>query len=75
MLSAHRGQSDKVLNLKGRKRPYFTRNPNELRSPERINNTDIYVETNLSANSIVKLSKSIISIFGYEEEDLFIEVG
>ena len=74
MLSAHREQFYKVLNLKGRKRPYFTRNPNELRVPERINNTEVYVETNLSANSIVKLSKSIISLFGYREDDLSIEV-
>ena len=74
MLSAHREQFDRVLNLKGRKRPYFTRNPNELRSPERIDSTEIYVETNLSANSIVKLSKSIIMLFGYRENDISIEV-
>jgi len=74
MLSVHREQFDKVLNLVGRKRPYFTRNPNELRSPERVNNTGIYVETNLSANSIVRLSKSIIELFGYRGDDLSIEV-
>jgi len=74
MLSAHKEQFYKVLNLKGWKRPYFTRNPNELRVPERINNTEVYVETHLSANSIVKLSKSIISLFGYKEDDLSIEV-
>ena len=74
MLYAHREQFYKVLNLVGRKRPYFTRNPNELRAPERINNTEIYVETNLNANSIVKLSKHIIELFGYREDDLSIEV-
>ncbi|MCD6238198.1 MAG: restriction endonuclease subunit R [Thermotogae bacterium] len=74
VLSAHREQFYKVLNLRGRKRPYFTRNPNELRNPERITNTEVYVETNLSANSIVKLSKSIISLFGYKEDDLSTEV-
>lgn len=74
MLSTHREQFDKVLNLAGRRRPYFTRKPNELRAPERVNNTDIYVETNLSANSIVRLSKNIIALFGYEEDDLSIEV-
>jgi len=73
MLSAHREQFNKVLNLRGRKRPYFTRNSNELRVPERINNTDIYVETNLNANAIVRLSKDIISIFGYKEDDLSID--
>ena len=74
MLSAHREQFDKVLNLVGRKRPYFTRNPNALRSPERVDNTEIYVETNLSANSIVKLSKNIIALFGYKEDNLSIEI-
>ena len=74
MLHAHGEQFYKVLNLVGRKRPYFTRNPNELREPERINNTEIYVETNLNANSIVKLSKHIIELFGYREDDLSIEV-
>jgi len=74
MLSVHREQFDKVLNLVGRKRPYFTRNPNELRNPERINNTKIYMETNLSARSIVKISKSLVELFGYKEDDLSIEV-
>ena len=38
MLSTNREQFDKVLNLRGRKRPYFTKNPNELWAPDRINN-------------------------------------
>ncbi|HEO65962.1 MAG TPA: restriction endonuclease subunit R [Spirochaetes bacterium] len=73
MLSAHRNQFDEVLKLVGRKRPYFTRNPNECRSPEKIDNTDIYVETNLSANYIIKISKDILAIFGYRSGDLVIE--
>jgi hypothetical protein len=44
-----------------------------LRDPERINNTDIYVETHFSANRIVELSKRIIRLFGYKESDLSIE--
>ncbi len=74
MLSAHKDQFEKVLNLAGRKRPYFTKNRNELRKPEKIGNTDIYVETHLNANNIVKLSKSIIAFFGYKSDDLSIEV-
>ena len=73
MLYVHREQFSRVLKLRGRKRPYFSKNPNELRKPERINNTDIYVETNLSANSIVKISKKIIALFGYGESDIHIE--
>ena len=74
MLATHRNRFEQVLSLRGRKRPYFTRNPNELRAPEKINGTDIYVEVNLSANSIVKLSIDILSLFGYTKEDLSIEI-
>jgi hypothetical protein len=56
----------KVLSLKGRKRPYFTLDANELRVPEKIRGTNIFVETNLSANSIVSLCEDVLSLFGYK---------
>jgi hypothetical protein len=64
---------DKVLELIGRKRPYFTFSPNELRTSQRIEGTNIYVETNLSSNQIVKISLNMISLFGYSADDLQIE--
>jgi len=73
MLTAHRDRFEEVLNLVGRKRPYFTKNSNELRSPEIINGTDIYIEVNLGADSIAKLSRDIISLFGYTRDDLSVE--
>lgn len=63
----HKKDFEKVLSLKGRKRPYFTKNANELRVPEKIKGTDIFVETNLSANSIVSLCEDVISLFGYKD--------
>lgn len=72
LVNSHKNQFDKVLTLKGRKRPYFTTNSNELRTPEKINNTNIYVEINLSANSIVKLCYELMAIFGYTKNDLII---
>lgn len=74
MVATHRDRFEQVLNLVGRKRPYLTKNPNELRAPERISGTEIYVEVNLSANSIVKLSRDIVSLFGYTNDDLLIDV-
>lgn len=70
MLKEHKSKFNKVLELKGHKRPYFTRNPDDLRHSKLINGTDIYIETNLSANSIVSVSKKIIELFGYNESDL-----
>lgn len=74
MFATHGDRFDQILKLIGRKRPYFTKNQNELRIPERVKGTTIYVEINLSANSIVKLSKDVLSVFGYSKEDLLIEV-
>jgi predicted type IV restriction endonuclease len=64
---------EKVLNLVGRKRPYFTRNPNELRIPQKISGTNIFVETNLNANQITKICSDMLSVFGYPEDALKIE--
>lgn len=69
----HRDSFDRVFNLSGRKRAYFTRERDELRSPCQIDNTDVFVETHMSANSIVRFSKRIISLFGYSENDLIIK--
>ncbi|AWB10268.1 type I restriction endonuclease [Thermodesulfobium sp. 4217-1] len=74
ILSKHKDQFNYVLDLHGTKRPYFSSKLDELRKPERISGTDIYLETNLSANSIVKLSKDIITLFGYKDSDLKIEI-
>jgi hypothetical protein len=73
MLATHRDRFEQVLNLRGSKKPYFTRNPNELRIPEKIDGTDIYAEVNLSAASIVKRSIDILSLFGYTKNDIAIE--
>lgn len=71
--AAHGTEFDKVLSLRGRKRPYFTRSENELRSPEKFGNTDIFLETNLSANQIVKICFDLLALFGYSSTDLRIE--
>ena len=73
MLANHKDRFPQVLNLIGRKRPYFTKNPNELRVPERINDTDIFVEINVSANQIVRLATAIVSLFGYSKDDLTLD--
>lgn len=73
MNSIHRNDFERVLSLQGRKRPYFTKNANELRVPEKIEGTDMFVEINLSANSIVKMCLDVLSLFGYSEKDFNIE--
>jgi len=69
----HETEFDKILSLRGRKWQYFSRNENELLKPRKIAKTDIFVETNFSSNSIVKLCYDVLDIFGYSGNDLRIE--
>lgn len=71
--TAHGAEFKKILSLRGRKRPYFSSNKDELWEPRKINNTEIFAETNLSANSIVKICFDILAVFGYSTNDLKIE--
>jgi hypothetical protein len=71
--TTHRTEFEKVLSLKGTKNVYFTHNKNELSNPEKINNTNIFVETKWSANGIVKFCYDILGLFGYSSSDLKIE--
>lgn len=70
----HTQDFDKVLQLiSKKKRPYFSRNPQELKAPSQIGNSQFYVDTNSNANQIVKLAKRVIALFGYGEDSLTIE--
>jgi len=66
--------TDRILTLRGKKRPYFTKDPDKLRAPFQVKGTDVFVETNLSANDIVKISKKLIVLYGYNENSIKIEV-
>lgn len=75
MLNAKHGdQFSKVLELKLRKRKYFALRGNQLKAPKKIPNTNIYVETNVSAHNITKLCRALIAEFDYSDEDLKVGV-
>lgn len=71
--SLHKQDFDRIMdiNLKGRK--FFPHDPNELGTPYKIKDTNIYVETKLSSNNVVRLCYNIIYEFGYPHNDLRIE--
>ena len=70
----HRDDFSMIFGLKGRKKPYFTRDESQLTEPSAIPNTDIFVETCWSANQTVKLCYRLIDLFGYSDDDLKVEV-
>lgn len=64
----------KVLNLKGQKRPYFSRNPKDLRESAEIIGTDIHVETNFSATDIIGMTRNLITLFECHEDSFSYEL-
>ena len=58
------------LALRGRKRAYFARGKNELYEPRAIMGTDLWAETNSSANDIVRRCHSLLAICGHAKTEL-----
>ena len=68
----HSKDFEKVLWISGEDKTYFSRYSDQLRIPEKIKGSDIYVETKLRPDEIVKTSRSLLSEFGYEATELSI---
>ncbi|MGW8301646.1 MAG: hypothetical protein ACWGNO_06240, partial [Desulfobacterales bacterium] len=68
----HSKDFEKVLWISGEDKTYFSRYSDQLRIPEKIKGTDIYVETKLGPDEIVKTSRSLLREFGYEVTELSI---
>jgi len=69
----HKDDFEMVLTLSGPNREYFSTNPYELLTCEKIPGTELYVDVNLSPMGAVSLSHRILSLFGYKEKDFSIE--
>lgn len=67
------GFEEAVLAIRGRKRPYFTRDKTKLRYAAPIPDTDLFFESNLSANNLVKLCYTVLEGMGIDWEKLKIE--
>ena len=67
MASRHKDRFEDIFTIKGDIHPYFSRNPGELKSPELIEGTDIYVRTDFQKGMLLHVSKRAISLFGCPE--------
>jgi predicted type IV restriction endonuclease len=74
VLPKHRKDELEVLfTIATPQREYFSRNPYEFLTGEKIPGTSVYVDTNLSAREVVDLSHRMLTLFGRKESDLSIE--
>ncbi len=72
--SKHGKDFDKILNMPGKKRQYFSYDSQLLDTPQKFDDTNIFMETKLSSKAIVKLTYEVIKLFGYTDADLTIEM-
>ena len=68
-----RRRFESLLSRRGRIRPEFSRDKSEIISPYLVPGSDIYVETNLSANDIVRRCHELMEAFGYSRRDFRFE--
>ena len=68
----HAEDFEKVLWISGKENTYFSQYSDQLRIPEVIEGTDIYVDTKLEPDEIVKTSRSLLNEFGYDATELSI---
>ena len=69
----HGQDFQKVLSLRGRRKPYFATDYRGMNSPQEVPGTGIYVETVLSANAVRDRCNELLEIFGYQPDDLQVE--
>jgi hypothetical protein len=70
--ASHPQDFEKVLWLYDDHKPFFSRYSDQLRIPEKIRKTNIYVETKLASEEIVKAVGDLLTEFGYAHDDLVI---
>jgi hypothetical protein len=70
LIASEKTDFEKVKKITGKKRPYFTKEKMQLRTPRKIEGTDLYVETNFSATSIMGLLEKVKKELNYKDEDI-----
>jgi hypothetical protein len=64
---------EKVLWISNEQKPRFSRYGDQLRMPEKVKHTDIFVETKLTPDEVVRTCGKLLAEFGYSKNDLKIE--
>jgi predicted type IV restriction endonuclease len=65
---------DVLFTLSKPGKEYFSKNPYQLLTCEKIAGTGMYVDVNLTAREVVDLSQRILHLLGYEENSLALEL-
>ena len=70
----HKNDLDVLFTLSKPGKEYFSKNPYQLLTCEKIAGTGMYVDVNLTAKEVVDLTQKMLHLLGYEENALSLEV-
>lgn len=70
MYDLHKDRYEKIFDIKGKKRKYFSKDDKGLKSAKFIEKAQMYCETNLSAADCIKISKKILEKFEHNPDEL-----
>ena len=73
--STHQKDFEKVLWISNEQKARFSRYGDQLRIPVKVKRTDIYVETKMNPDEVVRTSVKLLAEFGYSKEDLEIDAA
>ena len=73
--ATHSKDFEKVLWISDDQKTCFSRYSDQLRIPEKIKKSDIYVETKMTPEQVVKTAEKLLDEFGYDRRDLSIDAG
>ena len=73
--STHKKDFEKVLWISDDQKTCYSRYSDQLKIPEKIKGTDIFVETKMNPDEVVKTAKKLIEEFGFDRNDLSIEAS
>jgi hypothetical protein len=71
--AANQKDFEKVLWISDDQKTCYSRYSDQLRMPEKIKGTDIFVETKMTPDEVVKTAKKLIEEFGFDRNDLSID--
>jgi hypothetical protein len=70
----HKDDLDVLFTLSKPGKEYFSKNPYQLLTCEKIAGTGMYVDVNLTAREVVELSQKMLHLLGYDDNALSFEV-
>ncbi len=70
LFQRHEGQFHKALELRGRKLPWISSDPDKLRAASAIQGSRYFIDVHLSAKSIERRCHGLLATFGYGASEL-----